>query len=64
LQEIPIGSLFLRDYKFKDKQTDMDEEDPKYIFQAFFNYYCAVNEFGEKPLFMEFREIKTSKNKD
>jgi hypothetical protein len=42
----------------------MNEEDPKYIFQAFFNYYCAVNEFGEKPLFMEFREIKTSKNKD
>jgi hypothetical protein len=42
----------------------MNAEDPKYIFQAFFNYYCVLNHFGEAPKYMIFREIKTSKNKD
>ena len=58
------GVLFLEDTKFKTTHTDMNAEDPKYIFQAFFNYYCVLNHFGEAPKYMIFREIKTSKNKD
>lgn len=58
------GVLFLEDTKFKSSHSDMNAEDPKYIFQAFFNYYCVLNHFWEKPKYMIFREIKTSKNKD
>ena len=58
------GVLFLEDTKFKATHTDMNAEDPKYIFQAFFNYYCVLNHFWEAPKYMIFREIKTSKNKD
>ncbi|PZM83069.1 hypothetical protein DLH72_04015 [Candidatus Gracilibacteria bacterium] len=58
------GVLFLEDTKFKSSHSDMNAEDPKYIFQAFFNYYCVLNHFGEAPKYMIFREIKTSKNKD
>ena len=58
------GALFLEDTKFKSSHSDMNAEDPKYIFQAFFNYYCVLNHFGEAPKYMIFREIKTSKNKD
>ncbi len=58
------GALFLEDTKFKSSHSDMNAEDPKYIFQAFFNYYCVLNHFWEAPKYMIFREIKTSKNKD
>ena len=58
------GVLFLEDTKFKSSHSDMNAEDPKYIFQAFFNYYCVLNHFWEAPKYMIFREIKTSKNKD
>ena len=58
------GALFLEDTKFKSSHSDMNSEDPKYIFQAFFNYYCVLNHFWEAPKYMIFREIKTSKNKD
>ncbi len=58
------GVLFLEDTKFKSSHSDMNAEDPKYIFQAFFNYYCVLNHFWEKPKYMIFREVKTSKNKD
>lgn len=64
LHDIPSGSLFIEDTKFKTMQSDMNWEDPKYIFQAFFNYYCVKAEYWEAPLFMTFREIKTSKNRD
>lgn len=64
LQTIPAGSIFIEDTKFKSTHGDMNAEDPGYIFQAFFNYYCVKAEFGEAPAFIIFREIKTSKNKD
>lgn len=64
LHTIPAGSIFIEDTKFKSTQTNMNEEDPTYIFQAFFNYYCVKAEYWEAPKFMTFREIKTSKNKD
>lgn len=64
LQTIPAGSIFIEDTKFKSSHSEMNAEDPSYIFQAFFNYYCVKAEYGEAPKFMIFREIKTSKNKD
>lgn len=64
LQTIPVWSIFLEDTKFKWTQSEMNSEDPTYIFQAFFNYYCVKAEYGEAPKFMNFREIKTAKNKD
>lgn len=64
LQAISPGALFVEDTKFKSKHTEMNIEDPTYIFQAFFNYYCLKAEYWESPKFMIFREIKTSKNKD
>lgn len=64
LQTIPVWSIFIEDAKFKDKQTEMNIEEPSYIFQAFFNYYCVKSQYWEAPKFMTFREIKTSKNKD
>jgi len=42
----------------------MNIDDPAYILQAFFNYYCVKEEYGEAPKFLIFREIKFSKNKD
>jgi hypothetical protein len=42
----------------------MNSEDPTYIFQAFFNYYCVKAEYGIAPSFMRFREIKIGANKD
>ena len=63
-ETLESGALFLEDTKFKSSHSDMNAEDPKYIFQAFFNYYCVFNHFWEKPKFMIFREIKTAKNKD
>lgn len=64
LHNIPAWSLFIEDTKFKATQTSMNEEDPTYIVQAFFNYYCVKAEYWEAPKFITFREIKTSKNKD
>lgn len=64
LQTIPSGSIFIEDTKFKWSHSEMNAEDPTYIFQAFFNYYCVKAEYWEAPKFMTFREIKTSKNKD
>ena len=64
LQTIPTGSIFIEDTKFKWTHSEMNAEDPTYIFQAFFNYYCVKSQFWEAPKFMTFREIKTSKNKD
>lgn len=64
LQTISVWSIFIEDTKFKDKQTEMNTEEPSYIFQAFFNYYCVKSQYWEAPKFMTFREIKTSKNKD
>lgn len=63
-ETLDTGALFLEDTKFKSSHSDMNAEDPKYIFQAFFNYYCVLNHFWEAPKYMIFREIKTSKNKD
>lgn len=57
-------AIFIEDTKFKGKHSEMNEEDPKYIFQAMFNYYCAKQHFWEAPKFITFREIKTSANKD
>lgn len=64
LQTLEPWVLFIEDTKFKSMHSAMSEEDPKYIFQAFFNFYCARAEYWEEPKFMIFREIKTSKNKD
>lgn len=64
LQTLDPWVLFIEDTKFKATHSEMSEEDPKYIFQAFFNYYCVRAEYWEEPKFMIFREIKTSKNKD
>lgn len=64
LQTIPSWSIFIEDTKFKNTHSEMNAEDPTYIFQAFFNYYCVKAEYWEAPKFMTFREIKTSKNKD
>lgn len=64
LQTIASWSIFIEDTKFKDKQSDMNSEDPTYIFQAMFNYYTVKCEYGEAPKFMRYREIKTGKNKD
>jgi hypothetical protein len=54
----------MEDTKFKSSHSEMNAEDPTYIFQAFFNYYCVKAEYGENPKFMIFREIKASKNTD
>ncbi len=64
LQSISAWVLFVEDTKFKSKHSEMNIEDPTYIFQAFFNYYCLKAEYWEAPKFMIFREIKTAKNKD
>jgi len=61
---IPAWSLFIEDTKFKDKHSEVSLDNPQYFFQAMFNYYCIQKEFGEAPAFMNFREIKTSKNRD
>lgn len=61
---IPAWSLFIEDYKFKAKYSEVSLDNPQYFFQAMFNYYCVQKEFGEAPAFMNFREIKTSKNRD
>lgn len=64
VQQIEPNSIFIEDMKFKVKHSDMLDEDPKYIFQAFFNYYCVKAHYWEAPKFIIFREIKTSKNRD
>lgn len=64
LQTIPVWSIFMEDTKFKASHSEMNAEDPTYIFQAFFNYYCVKAEYWESPKFMIFREIKASKNTD
>ncbi len=61
---IPAWSLYVEDYKFKEKYSDMNFDNPQYFFQAMFNFYCLQKEFGEAPAFMNFREIKTTKNRD
>lgn len=61
---LDAGALFIEDTKFKSSHSDMNAEDPKYIFQAMFNYYCVRAHFGEAPKYMIFREIKTSANRD
>jgi hypothetical protein len=35
----------MEDTKFKSTHSEMMAEDPSYIFQAFFNYYCVIAEF-------------------
>lgn len=61
---IPAWSLYIEDYKFKEKYSDMEFDNPQYFFQAMFNYYCVQREFWETPAFMNFREIKYTKNRD
>lgn len=61
---IPAWSLYLEDTKFKAKYSDVNMDDPKYFFQAFFLYYTSKRQYWEAPAFINFREIKTSKNRD
>lgn len=60
----PAWSIYLEDTKFKDKFSEMNQDDPKYFFQAFFLYYTSMRQYNEAPKFINFREIKTSKNRD
>ncbi len=64
MQMLEPWVIFMEDTKFKDKYTEMNVENPLYIFQAFFTYYCVKMHFWEAPKYMIFREIKTSQNKD
>ena len=56
--------LHIEDYKFVTAFKDAEEENPQYIFQAFFYYYLVLATHGEKPVQCTFREVKISTNKD
>jgi len=56
--------LIVEDYKFVSAFKDGEEENPQYIFQAYFYYYLAKAQYGRAPKQCVFREVKISTNKD
>lgn len=52
------------DYKFKNKFSDMTQENAAYTIQGMVNMLCCHAEFGVPPRRMIFREIKYTKNRD
>lgn len=58
------GLVTIEDHKIVSAFKDPEDENPAYIFQAFFLFYLWVAKTGKAPHQAVFREIKISANKD